>query len=138
MPATVFLSLGSNLGDREEWLHQALKWLSEHYGVKQVSSLYETAAWGKTDQADFLNLVLELETDDSPRELLQTIQAIEHGLERKRLERWGPRTIDIDILFYRDEEINGPDNPIPDGETVPSGSSRHWRYSKWADPDDDA
>lgn len=113
MPATVVLSLGSNLGDRKEWLRLAIQRLSQRYTVKQISSLYETAAWGKTDQADFLNLVVELETDDSPRALLQTIQTIEQELERKRLERWGPRTIDIDILFYNDEEINEPDLVVP-------------------------
>jgi 2-amino-4-hydroxy-6-hydroxymethyldihydropteridine diphosphokinase len=100
---TVYLSLGSNLGDRLGYLAAAVGRLeSEQVRVVKVSSVYETAPQGKTDQPAFLNLALQVETDLSPEELLAHIHGVERGLGRVRLERWGPRTIDIDILLYGD------------------------------------
>lgn len=81
--------------------------------VTAKSSIYETAAWGKADQPSFLNQVVEINTKLLPDQLLSVTQAIETGLGRKRKERWGPRIIDIDILFYGDHIINLPDLIIP-------------------------
>lgn len=78
-----------------------------------ASSIYETSAWGKTDQPPFLNQVLGLETSLEPGLLLKTLQAIENSLGRKRIEKWSPRPIDIDILFYGDLVISQPDLIIP-------------------------
>lgn len=109
----VYLSLGSNLGERCDYLRRAITMLDEHYTIVAVSSVYETAAWGKTDQPDFLNLVLALETPADPFTLLDTIQAIETELGRVRRERWGERTIDIDILFFGDQVIDQPRLSVP-------------------------
>lgn len=105
----VYLSLGSNLGDRCAYLKQAITALGEVYDISKVSSIYETVAWGKTDQPDFLNLVLSLETEDDPYQVLQTCQSIEQRLGRVRHERWGERTIDIDILFFGERVIRDPE-----------------------------
>ena len=112
--ASVLLLLGSNMGERLSFLLQAREQLAQHVGpIEKLSSCYETAAWGKTDQADFVNQVLKLETNLDPLTLLKTILQIERELGRERGERWGSRTIDIDILFYNEEEINFPDLKIP-------------------------
>lgn len=112
--ATVFLLLGSNMGERTDFLSKACGLLMERVGVlEKKSAYYETAAWGKTDQPDFVNQVLKLQTTLSPNELLVTILQIEQDLGRERMEKWGARTIDIDILFYNKEEINFPYLKIP-------------------------
>lgn len=113
----VFLLLGSNLGDRFAYLRQAIAGIAEQIGtVTQQSSVYETQAWGKTDEADYLNQVLLVETTLMADELLHAILDIELQLGRKRIEKWGARTIDIDILFYSDTIINKPDLIIPHPE----------------------
>ena len=101
----VYLSLGSNMGDRQGYLQKAVKALNDlpETEVKAVSSCYETAAWGLTDQADFLNLALALETKLPAETLLRSCQQIEKDLDRVRHEHWGPRTVDIDILLYGQE-----------------------------------
>ena len=100
----VFLALGGNEGDRVKILNAALEQIAETCGrVVASSAVYETAAWGVTDQPDFLNMVVEIETGLSADELLVAIQSIEHSLDRVRTTRWGQRTIDIDVLFYGDE-----------------------------------
>jgi len=81
--------------------------------VKKTSSLYETSPWGVTNQPYFLNLVLKGETKLSPEELLKKIKNIEKAMGRKTLEKWGPRIIDIDILFYKEKIINTPLLKIP-------------------------
>ncbi|MFD3000480.1 2-amino-4-hydroxy-6-hydroxymethyldihydropteridine diphosphokinase [Pontibacter toksunensis] len=97
----LYLLLGGNLGDRTSYLADACKSISASVGIiTQSSKLYETAAWGKTDQPAFLNQVLEVQTKLSPEEVLQKIHIIEQELGRVRLEHWGARVIDIDILFY--------------------------------------
>lgn len=96
----VYLSLGSNLGDRCFYLRQALELIDAEFQLMSVSSIYETAAWGKTDQGDFLNLVAVINTELDPHTVLDKLQAIEQTLGRVRNIRWGERTIDIDILFY--------------------------------------
>lgn len=96
-----FLLLGANLGDREMTLRRAADLIMERIGpVVQRSDLYETAPWGITDQPSFLNQVVVLETQLEPEVVLQQTQAIEQELGRVRLEKWGARTIDIDILYY--------------------------------------
>lgn len=99
----VYLLLGGNLGNRPLYLQQAREHINQQTGsIKRASRLYETAAWGKTDQPAFLNQVLEIETELSPEQVLQSINAIEQELGRVRFEHWGERVIDIDILFYED------------------------------------
>lgn len=97
-----YLSLGSNMGDRGYYLEEGCQRLMVHPGVKilKKSGTYETKPWGKTDQADFWNQVLEIETSLAPLELLDLCQEVEKSLGRERLVRWGPRTIDIDLLNY--------------------------------------
>ncbi len=110
----VFLLLGSNIGDRRWFLAQAIAAIEKSLGaVFQMSSVYETQAWGKTDEADYLNQVLLLKIIIDPRILLNKILVIEKELGRERNEKWGARTIDIDILFYGNEIINEPDLIIP-------------------------
>ena len=101
----VYLSLGSNMGDRQDYLQKAVEALNDlaETKVKAVSSYYETAAWGLTEQADFLNLALALETQLPAETLLSYCQKIEKNLDRVRHEHWGPRTVDIDILLYGHE-----------------------------------
>ncbi|WXR61153.1 2-amino-4-hydroxy-6-hydroxymethyldihydropteridine diphosphokinase [Peptostreptococcaceae bacterium AGR-M142] len=111
----VYLSIGTNLGDRNKNLIDAIKFLK---GIKEIDSLkvskvYETKAWGLTDQSDFLNICVELKTSLNPKELLNICQSIEFKLKRKRLIRWGPRTIDLDILLFNDEIIDEKDLKIP-------------------------
>ena len=96
-----YLLTGGNEGDRILHMQQARANIELFCGrVLQISSLYETAPWGKTDQSDFLNQVLKVETKLRPQSLLQAILSIEESLGRKRTVRNAPRTIDIDILFY--------------------------------------
>lgn len=101
----VYLLLGGNLGNRTLYLQQARESINQRVGsITQTSKVYETAAWGKTDQPTFLNQVLEADTILTPEDVLQSINAIEHELGRIRQEHWGARVIDIDILFYDDLE----------------------------------
>ena len=110
----IYLLLGSNLGDRMMRLAEALMQLEKSAGkLKAQSSVYETAAWGNTDQAPFLNQVIELSSALSPRELLEKTQAIEKQLGRERSEHWGPRTLDLDILYYGDTILNSPELSLP-------------------------
>lgn len=112
--ATVFLLLGSNMGDRESFLFGARNAIELAVGpIIGVSSLYQTASWGKTDQPDFINQVLKVQTALLPDVVLDSILDIETQLGRLRSEKWSSRTIDIDILFYNQEEINKPDLKIP-------------------------
>ena len=111
----VYLSLGSNIGDRLRYLTQATQLLSEHLHicVTKISSVYETSAWGLVDQDDFYNIVLEVETSLLPKELLEVCQKIESDLERTRKIHWGPRTIDIDILLYEGVQLREKFLTIP-------------------------
>ncbi|GAB7387184.1 hypothetical protein BSNK01_10200 [Bacillaceae bacterium] len=110
-----YLGLGSNLGDRRRYLCRALAVLDEHPQVEltRVSSIYETEPVGFTEQPPFLNLVAEIVTTLSPRELLAAVQAVERGFGRTREVKWGPRTLDIDILYYGKETIRSDDLVIP-------------------------
>ena len=110
-----YLSLGSNMGDRGYYLREALRLLAEIKELKITakSHVYETKPWGLTDQADFWNLAVEIETGLEPLELLKTCQDVENSLERKRIMRWGPRTIDIDILLYDNRVSNLEEITLP-------------------------
>jgi len=111
----VYLSLGSNLGDRQNYLNRALDMLAQLPGTRVLaaSSMIETPPWGKTDQPAFLNMAAELETSLTPEELLERIRAIENALGRQRAEHWGPRTLDIDILVFEGEERDTPALKLP-------------------------
>jgi 2-amino-4-hydroxy-6-hydroxymethyldihydropteridine diphosphokinase len=113
--ARVYIGLGSNLGDRINYIKEAIASICKQPGIEAVglSSVYETEPVGKTDQPGFLNCVLAVETGLSPRELLKTMGGIESKLKRERSVHWGPRTIDIDILLYGDYSIKEPDLIIP-------------------------
>lgn len=112
--ANAYLSLGSNLGDRLGYLREAARLLAER-GVRPVraSSVYETAPVGVTGQPPFLNAVIQVETDLTPPGLLEATQSVERALGRERSVRWGPRTLDIDILLYDGQHVDLPGLQIP-------------------------
>lgn len=110
----VFLLLGSNLGDREMFLRQAVDKISQALGpIAKASGLYETQSWGKTDLPDYINQVIVVQTDLPAQNVLETVLAIETEIGRVRHEKWGSRIIDIDILFYGDEVIEEPGLTVP-------------------------
>jgi len=110
----VYFLLGGNLGDRLHTLKKALCLLSQAVGdIWQYSSVYETEPWGKYDQPVFLNQTACLLTDRKPHEIMDSIRTIEQQLKRQRFEKWGSRTIDIDILFYGDQVIKDGELTIP-------------------------
>jgi 2-amino-4-hydroxy-6-hydroxymethyldihydropteridine diphosphokinase len=106
-----FLSLGSNLGERRQFLAEAVQSLGS--SVVAVSPVYETDPVGGPDQGRFLNLVVQLETDLSPRELLAVCHRLESGAQRVRTQRWGPRTLDVDIIWIDGTTVDEPDLVIP-------------------------
>jgi len=111
---TVYLSLGSNLGDRKRMLESAVSLLEgPHFRIRRVSTVYETEPIDLRRQAWFLNLVLEAETDLFPKQLLRRIQRVELELGRRRLKQKGPRAIYIDILLYGDSVIQSSELVIP-------------------------
>lgn len=116
--AIVYLGLGSNLGDRKDNLDNAIDALQNHedIDVTNRSKVHETEPYGKTDQPEFMNMCVEIDTNMSPLNLLETILGIEHSLGRVRAEAWGPRSIDIDILLYEDLELKLDDLSIPHKE----------------------
>lgn len=98
-----YLALGTNLGDKKANMDSALEKLIENFTLVKESKEYVTKPWGKEDQGDFLNKVIMVESMEEPLDFLDIIQEIEVSLGRVRIEKWGPRTIDIDILFIDDE-----------------------------------
>ncbi len=113
----VYLLLGSNLGDRVGYLEQATDLISKDVGaILRLSSIYETQSWGKTDEPDYLNQVIYLETDLPAGTILEKILGIENKMGRIRQVKWGSRIIDIDILFYGEHTINQPGLIIPHPE----------------------
>jgi 2-amino-4-hydroxy-6-hydroxymethyldihydropteridine diphosphokinase len=113
----VFLLLGSNLGDRNAFMQQAIVHIEIDIApVLQASDVYETQSWGKANAPDYLNQVLLLQTDLPAQTVLKKILAIELLLGRRREEKWGSRTIDIDILFYGDAVIDEPNLKVPHPE----------------------
>jgi 2-amino-4-hydroxy-6-hydroxymethyldihydropteridine diphosphokinase len=120
----IFLLLGSNVGDRPHLLKQAISLIANQVGnVVRQSSVYETAPWGKLDQQNFLNQVLEIASALPASDLLTSILSIETALGRTRDQRWGPRTIDIDILLYRNFVIKS------DALTIPHPSMHERRFT---------
>lgn len=111
--STIYLSLGSNIGDRRQQLTDAVRLLREQAQVKKVSSVYETAPVGGVEQDDFYNICVELESDQTPEEVLAMCQSIERQLNRVRKIHWGPRTIDLDILMIDDDIIEREDLKVP-------------------------
>ena len=115
---TGYIGMGSNLGDRRVILEGAVGAVSDLEGVEvvAVSSVYETAPVGVTDQPDFLNMVIGVETSWGARELLDRLLGVEIGFGRERKERWGPRTLDLDLLLFGDMVIDEPGLTVPHPE----------------------
>jgi 2-amino-4-hydroxy-6-hydroxymethyldihydropteridine diphosphokinase len=109
----IFLSLGTNLGDRAANLRSAISALAPAMRVVRESSIYETAPWGFEDQSYFLNMVVEAETDLAPLDLLKYLKTLETELGRTPTFRYGPRLIDLDILFYDELILQKPELTIP-------------------------
>lgn len=113
MEGGIFLLLGSNLGNRLQNLSDARNKIG---GIVASSSVYMTGAWGNTTQPDFLNQAIQIETQLNPDELLSRLLMIEIEMGRVRIEKWGPRVIDIDILFYNDVIVNTKSLTLPHPE----------------------
>lgn len=114
---TAYLLVGGNQGNRADSLQQARAWIEMDAGkIVGQSGIYETAAWGNTNQPAFLNQVLAIETDMEASELMATVLAIEIKMGRVREQRYGPRTIDIDILLFDEEIHHLPELSIPHPE----------------------
>ena len=109
----VFLGIGGNLGDRRATMRSAVELIRDVIDDVRVSSLYETAAWGVTDQPSFLNAVVRGQTELPPLDLLDAMQSIENKLGRVRTQHWGPRAIDIDLLLYGSDVIDEPRLTVP-------------------------
>lgn len=103
----VYISLGSNMGDRYQFLNFAVNSLDDDQciSVEQCSSIYETMPIGDVDQVDFLNMVVMIKTSYTPLQLLQRTQQVQNGTGREYNVHWGPRTLDLDILLYNEENI---------------------------------
>ncbi|MVP02212.1 2-amino-4-hydroxy-6-hydroxymethyldihydropteridine diphosphokinase [Paenibacillus lutrae] len=112
---TAYIALGSNLGDREQYLADALRQLDAHPDiyVAACSHIYETDPVGYVDQDAFLNMAAAVKTSLTPQELLAVMQQTEQLLGRVRDIRWGPRTIDLDLLLYGEQEVRLPDLIVP-------------------------
>lgn len=110
-----YLALGSNLGDRSAQLQAAVDGLANAAGmdVIAVSHVYETAPVGGPEQGAYLNAVIAVDTERGPHELLELAHELEDAAERVRRERWGPRTLDVDILLYDDVRIDEPELTLP-------------------------
>ncbi|HEX4126224.1 MAG TPA: 2-amino-4-hydroxy-6-hydroxymethyldihydropteridine diphosphokinase [Acidimicrobiales bacterium] len=113
-PWRAFIGLGSNLGDRRALLRQAVEGLQATGDVVGVSALYETEpVGGPEDQGPYLNLVVELSTADAPRALLERCRALESEAGRVRTVRWGPRTLDADVLWEEGWQVDEQDLTVP-------------------------
>ncbi|MFC1936006.1 2-amino-4-hydroxy-6-hydroxymethyldihydropteridine diphosphokinase [Chloroflexota bacterium] len=112
-PVTVFLGLGSNLGKREQLLRDGIGLLAQSLVVREISSVYETAPWGYSDQPPCLNVVCRVETGMAPEELLLLCQKVERTVGRRPTFRFGPRVLDVDILAYGDRVIATPTLVVP-------------------------
>ena len=114
MKTTAYLSLGSNLGNKQLNLEIACRMLeAEDIRITAASSVYITEPWGNPTQDDFLNQVLEVETTLEAEQLLAVMQNIEKRMGRVRSEHWGPRLIDIDIILFGEQVISSPDLTVP-------------------------
>ena len=119
---TVYLGLGSNLGERQRNLDRAIEGLGEVVQITAVSPIYETAAWGVEEQPDFLNMCVSARTELAPYSLLHFVKELEVRLGRKPSERWGPREIDIDILIYEELIVRSCDLDVPHKGIAERGS----------------
>lgn len=115
MNKTAYLGLGGNLGDRRRYLSDAVLALNSSAGIRveKLSSVFETAPMGIVDQPRFYNLVVQVTTTLPPDELLRRCLQIEKGLGRVRAERWGPRTIDLDLLWFEGVTLHEPELTLP-------------------------
>jgi 2-amino-4-hydroxy-6-hydroxymethyldihydropteridine diphosphokinase len=107
------MALGSNIADKQQYVLQAVSKLKAYTSNVRTASMYSSKAVGYTDQPDFLNTAVEVETELSPLELLKVIKKIESEVGRTESFRWGPREIDIDIIFYQDEVLELQELTIP-------------------------
>lgn len=137
--ARAYLGLGSNLGEREHYLRRAVDALDD---VVAVSGLYETDPVGGPEQGAFLNVVVELDTDASPRALLEICRTLERDAERVRRVRWGPRTLDVDVLWIDGVTSTDPEIIVPHPRMrdrafvmVPLGELAPDLVDGWTDPD---
>lgn len=135
-----FLGLGSNMGDRHAFLHSALSAMPD---MVAASDLYETDPIGLVDQDAFLNLVVQLETQKTARELLELCQVLEKAADRVREIRWGPRTLDVDLLWVDGQTVDEPDLEVPHPRMsdrafvmVPLGDLAPDLVEGWQDPAD--
>ena len=111
----VFISIGSNLGDRVANCREAVRRLAGYDGLRVVktSSLYETEPWGVTDQGPFINAAVEIDTGLAPDALIDLLKGVEAGMGRTEGRRWGPRLIDLDIIFYGDRVVDEASLKVP-------------------------
>ncbi len=112
-PVTVYLGLGSNLGRREDNLRRAIGLLRRYVRPQRTSPVYETAPWGFLQQPDYLNCVLEVTATFTPHQVLSFVKSLEWEMGRQPGLRYGPRLIDVDILFYGSQTLDYPDLQIP-------------------------
>jgi len=111
---TVYLSIGSNIGDRKTHLSRAIEMIAHRIGsIVKESRIYETAAWGLEDQPVFYNQIVQIKSEQKPSEILSKINKIEEEIGRIRNSKWASRKIDIDILFYDDIILETEDLAIP-------------------------
>jgi len=135
-----FLGLGSNLGERRAYLQGAIDAIPD---LVRVSSLYETDPIGGPEQGAFLNCVVEMDTALTPRDLLELCRTLETEAERVRIERWGPRTLDVDVLYVDGETVNEPDLIVPHPRwrdrafvMIPLGELAPDLLDGWTNPDE--
>lgn len=112
---TCFVAAGSNMGNKESYLENAFRAIEKHSDIRNVrkSELLRTTPYGVTQQEEFLNAVVSLDTLLTPFELLDFLQVLEVDAKRERKEHWGPRTLDLDIIYYDDEIIDTPELTVP-------------------------
>ena len=136
LPALAYVGLGSNLDTPLDQLDAALQRLSQirDTGLLRVSRYFRTRPWGREDQPDFVNAVAELSTTLSPVELLDALIGIEQAQGRIRIERWGPRTLDLDLLLYDSQSLESPRLQLPH----PRMHERAFVLVPWLDVDPDA
>lgn len=137
-----FLGLGSNIGDRHRFLSDALASISDTDHLVGVSDLYETDPVGGPDQDPYLNIVVELDTQRDARGLLELCRELEAAADRVRVVRWGPRTLDVDVLWVEGETVDEPDLQVPHPRMrdrafvmVPLGDLAPEVVGDWNDPD---
>lgn len=113
------IAIGTNMGDREQYIENGIAAIRERVGtILARSSTLQTPPYGVTDQPDFLNLAVLVDTELEPEALLRVLHEIEKEQHRKRLRHWGPRTLDLDIIYYEDRVVHTEDLDIPHPDRV--------------------